>query len=125
MRLPLYTLPAQQVTQPVCFRLLAVVFLLFSYCKIVTIFLPARRIGQRRRATRAPMPLLYSTTGSDIPDPFAFCADSHKAVNALSADTFFHNLWDGNNFLPDDFQVELITFPVILNLHRFHVFLLR
>ena len=85
----------------VCFRFLMVVFLLFSSYKIVAIFLlPARRIGQRRRATRAPMPVLYSTTGSDIPGSFAFCAVSHKAITAFSADTFFPNVWDDTKIFP-------------------------
>jgi len=89
MRLPLYRLPAQRSARQVCFRFLTVVFLLFLSYKTGTIFLPARRIGQRRRATRAPMPVLYSTTGSDIPSSFAFCAVSLQAINAFSADTFF------------------------------------
>jgi len=89
VRLPLYRLPAQRGTRQVCFRFLMVVFLLFSSNKTVTIFLPARRIGQRRRATRTPMPALYSTTGLEYPGLFAFCAVSHKAINAFSANTFF------------------------------------
>ena len=45
--------------------------------------LPVRRIGQRRRATRAPRWWLYSGKGSDSIRAFSFPAGSPKAINAL------------------------------------------
>jgi len=51
--------------------------------------LPARRIGQRRRATRAPSRWLYSGEGSDTIRAFSFPAGSSHAINASSFLLFF------------------------------------